>query len=245
MNHALCNPTGFIAMAAKLYFIYLRTRLDVEFDEATDYAAWLFGDRPELIAPSGEYDTFANGFVARRWAESADALAKEWGSDLAKFEAWAIHDGFDDVVESIGQGPVETALRAARSKLSPSIPVTQAFVIFHPAEQEPSTWFDPDSATEMAKRHWQYPVHSAFHFRNGRVLFVASQEAPRLMARRMEDRVRRFERPGRGLRKDVHEIALYDSGDNAGIAYFAEGPAWKNAEIYEDEPEPDPFVSEQ
>jgi len=219
------------------YFFYLRSHRDLaNDDEATDAAVELFGVEPDLIAPDGDYNTFANGFVSRLWSDrTAETLADMWSDQLSKFEAWAIHDGFGDIVESIGHGPTETALAAARLQLPAATPITQAFIVFHASEHEPPSRFDPEAATDHIRGQWPGAAQGAFHFRNGRVLFVANKSPVSIVARRMETKISRIAKPGRPLRKEVHEIALYDGADNDGIAYYDGGTAWRKTRIYDDD----------
>lgn len=221
----------------KLYFVYLRSHRDLENDDdATDAVIELLGDLPELIAPEASYNTFANGFVGRAWSrEGAEALATQWSDQLAKFDAWAIHDGFADIAESIVDGPTTQALIAARLSFSSALPLAQAFIVFHAADREPHWRFDPDHATDLIKSQWRVPCQNAFHFRNGRIVFAASNDPASIMARRMEGRIPRAARPGKHLKKEVEEIALYDGGDNDGLAYFSGGSAWRQTKIYDDE----------
>jgi len=224
----------------KQYYVYLRSRLDLENDDAaTDAAVELFGNQPDILSPGGDYNTFANGLVARVLSNGvAEVLAAKWRAQLAVFDAWAIHDAVADVAESIVSGPCTQALMATRLSFSQSLPVTQAFIVYHPSNHEPHRRFDPDRASDAVRSQWQAPSQSAFHFRNGRILFAAADAPASILARRMEGKHPRVAKPGRPLHKEVHEIAFHDGrADDNGLAYYAGGTAWQLTKIYDDESE--------
>lgn len=218
----------------RFVYFFLRSRLDlVNDDDAADAAVEMFGDQPELLSPAGEYNTFANGFAARVWSsEPARALADALAPQLDKFEAWAIHDGRGDLVDSVQGGRVEMATKATKSSRD-RVPVTQAFLIFHPSDRQPPARFDPDLATDAVKAQWTASAHSAFHFANGRVLFVASDSPAITLARRLEGKFPRVGRLGGPRPNWFHEIALDNCDDGEGQLYYGDGPAWRDTGIYE------------
>lgn len=214
---------------ARPVYIYLRSKDAIEADdEASDAAMAMFNhdipsrdglDNAELICPVGDYDTFVDGFVVRvKTNKSLDELRDGWKQHLAKFEAWAIHDGKGDIHESDGflgtVGPALQALRQGR------LPVTQVFLIFHRANER-ARRNDPDALADAIRAEWKVESRAVFRFRNGRVFFVSSRTAAEALVAAMRPKFPKL------LRPPFHEIAFDDGDGKSGRLYFGEGPAWE------------------
>jgi hypothetical protein len=227
-----------IGLRLREYFVCLRTRMAVGHDlGAIEAIEKMIGDYPEMLAPDGDYTPFSNGFVIR-YSEadtSAVQLAERWASPLQQFEAWAIHDGIGEAAESFKDGPVSRALGRLRqldSKRQP-VPLSQVFAVFHhPDEVDPRC--DPDRGAEFIAGAWQHPTQSAFHFANGRVLFVGTTEPTITLSRRLQSRVQQYRKVRTRPRFD--EIALFD-GTGAGQNFFKGGDAFRQVLLWEEQQE--------
>lgn len=213
---------------ARPVYVYLRSHRDLEEDdEAQDAADAMFLGRrfgiptpidgAELMAPEGDYHTFADGLVVRLKTEKTlTDLASEWRDHLSTFAQWVIHDGKRDIREKDGfLGTVGPHLEALRRG---SLPVTQAFLIFHqPGERAPR---DPDALANSITAQWKAEARTAFRFRNGRVFLVSPQATAATLWNAMRSKFPRMHRP------PFYEMAFDDGDGKSGLVYFGEGSTW-------------------
>jgi hypothetical protein len=225
----------------RTYYVYLRTRFAVDHDDdAIRAIEAMIGDFPEMLSPNGDYTPFSNGFVIRYIAKqvTASGLAEEWKDHLKYFEAWAIHDGMADFVESFANGPTSVALERlkATDQNGRLLPLSQVFAVFHDAEADAETKrrYDCDQAAEFIKGSWRHTTLPAFHFENGRVLLVGTTESAVTMNRRLEVRLPR--RPGSHPRNRprFEEIVICDGTPGDGQTFFSGAPAWHHCTLYEE-----------
>lgn len=231
------NQDKYTFRAARPVYVYLRSHRDLDDDDAArDAADAMFLDSrsgipmpidgAELMAPEGDYDTFADGLVLRLKTErTLSDLASCWRDHLDTFANWVIHDGKRDICEKDGflgtAGPHLKALRRG------SLPVTQAFLILHrPDERAPR---DPDALASSITAQWKAEARTVFRFRNGRVFLVSPQATAATLWNAMRSKFPRMHRP------PFYEMAFDDGDGKAGMVYFGEGSTWTSFDFEEAE----------
>jgi hypothetical protein len=93
--------------------------------------------------------------------------------------------------------------------------VTQAFLIHHSVDVATS-----EEAASAIRAAWEATSQPAFHFRNGRVLFVSPPAAAAVLMERM-----RLKLPRRDQRA-FQEVAFDDGDGKRGFLYIGECGPW-------------------
>jgi hypothetical protein len=211
---------------SKSYFMYLRTKMALDWDDRAQASlAQMRGDVNAVLSVVPDVPTFADGVVLNLWTQRDLREVKDaWAQHLAKFEAWAIHD-CESMFEGIGGGPASIALNGLSSSRSP---LKQVFTVFYRADEPEPNRLDADGLVDAVANLMPDPIRTAFHFRNGRIMFLRTDAPIRMLMRRLErDFPREQLRDGRSPRRRIHEIAMTAPDDVGGLSYYGRAPIWK------------------
>jgi hypothetical protein len=184
-------------------YLYLRTRTAIEYaNEALALLSAAWSVRVELLQPFIN-GTWENGLVLGLNTESHPReLADTMKPGLDSFDAWAIHNVRGEYAEWIADGPVSVHYRATESPNSGSAQIFLGFDnISDPARG--------DNIVESIRQiYGPEKCRPVFHFRDGRIMLLATREPARTIFRRIE----------RAARNRVYETSVCDCrGEPFGI----------------------------
>jgi hypothetical protein len=211
---------------SKSYFVYLRTRMALHLDDRAQASlAQMRGDVNAVLSVAPGVPSFADGLVLNLWTRrDLRELKDAWAQHLAKFEAWAIHD-CESIFEGIEGGPASIALNGLSSS---RLPLKQLFAVFYRADEPEPNRLDADGLVDAVANLMPGPVRTAFHFRNGRIVFLRTDAPIRMLMRRLErDFPREQLRDGRLPRRRIYEIAMTAPDDVGGLSYYGRAPIWQ------------------
>ncbi len=210
------------------YFVYLRTKIAFELDtEAQRALTQMRGDTNTVLSVGPDRRAFIDGLVLNvRTYRVLEELKNAWFRHLSKFDAWAIHDGNENVFENINGGPACTGLNAL---ISSSSSLKQIFVVFYPSGNDEPHRFDADATIHTLVGLLPQPTRSVFYFRNGRILLLRTDIPIGILMRRFE---RAFplntRRDGRVPYRPVYEIGVTSPDDVGGRWYYGGGAVWED-----------------
>lgn len=130
---------------------------------------------------------WSDGFIlSARTVECANDWRKPIRSALDQFENWAIVDDKANVAELMNQGPIGTFLRGS-ADWSPTKGFAQVFVRFSEKDRD---W---DRTSDWLRGRFRAQCIPVFHFADGKIFFVKSNEPSRTILRRFERAAGKFE----------------------------------------------------
>jgi hypothetical protein len=161
-------------------YVFLRTKTALRYaDSALASLAQVIDVEVELLTLTRQSPTWEDGMVIRFPADERPAeLAQKWRDALSTFDAWAIHDGHGSSAETLEGGPLASAFEAAHAR--GTVGVTQLYFAFR--HRDTNRAFRVD----RLRRTLQLKSSTAFHFRDGQVLFLDTHEPAATTHRRME-----------------------------------------------------------
>jgi hypothetical protein len=176
-------------------FLYLRTRLAVEFSasilRSLHVALRPFApprpdeDRVELLLPFYEDGTWENGFVLGLYTSARPSeLANVLKPALDEYDAWQIRNTRGEWAEWIGKGPLSAYYKDKQE----SIPTAQIFLGFG----------DPEDMSEEAVAgvravYGDDRCLPVLHFRDGRILLLKTEQSARLIQNRLRSALSRID----------------------------------------------------
>jgi hypothetical protein len=162
-----------------------------------------------------EHVTWEDGFVARFWShETPSDIAKQMSDTLSEFEAWAIHDCQHDFVENPPGGQLSRFFgKIAEPNSAKSIALSQIFILGQEYDRKFDNTVDQIRAS-MKPGQLCLPV---FHFRDGRIIFLNSEEPGNITAHRCKNHLKRLKRWG-----------IVDSGGRAFSAAGEDDLVWQD-----------------
>lgn len=178
--HERLAPTELASSPAAYRYLFLRTRTALCYaDSALASLAQAIGYQVELLTLTRQSPTWEDGMVIRLLADECPAeLAKKWREALSSFDAWAIHDGHGSSSETLGGGPLASAFESAHAR--GTLGVTQLYFAFRRRDSNRAFRVD------RLRRALQLKSNPVFHFRDGRVLFLDTNEPVATTRRRIE-----------------------------------------------------------
>ena len=167
-------------------FLYARTRFAVEFaDEAIEALAKVYQYRVGLLEIGRNREVWNNGFVLRLTTHKGEGpidLSEIMGPGLKKLDAWAMHDGRGEHIESDQGGPFTRYFEAA-----PSHDISQVFIMGDPNNRR---YNDRIESVRSQIKSLCLPV---FYFENGQIMFLNTKESGSITNQRCGSEIYRFD----------------------------------------------------
>jgi hypothetical protein len=136
-----------------------------------------------MLGLGDEGSVWNNGLVLRvqHVLPPAD-MARKIRSVLDEFDAWAIHDGIGDFMEHPSGGPLSRFFES-----SPGAPFSQIFVLYRNTDSK------YDQTVDRLRSQMKGLCLPVFHFRDGQIMMLRSQESGRVTSQRCARQLPRFE----------------------------------------------------
>jgi hypothetical protein len=207
-------------------FLYLRTRTSVVFaNDALEGLCEIWPHDVDCLLPFRNEATWEDGLVlGLHTDEPPQELARLMNPALTLFDAWAIHNTKGEWVEWTGQGPLSAYFALG----APPLPTAQLFLLFQGTAKAP----DEAAIDALRALYGRERCLPTFHFRDGRILLVNTEEPARTIFRRIE---RSRPTPSRSYhRKPETTRSDYDFCvcDSAGDPFAPDGrPIWERTSL--------------
>jgi hypothetical protein len=208
-------------------YIFIRTRLPIgqspEFFSALGEVLGTTGLVP-VLGFGKDSVSWNHGYVIRfkdcQNRFTIDGMRTEYGAPLSVSDGWAIFDVNGDFLECPAGGPMGRFFeKTGRSAFS------QIYLIAAEGDQRAA------SALEQVKSAMRRECLPVFHFRDGQILFLDSNESAQVTLRRCESSLRHF-RHWAIIDRDGRCLTAKGEDDSIWPNTFADGRRWQDADSY-------------
>lgn len=174
-------------------FVFLRTKTALKYATKPidsfrrNCPAWI--NILGIYHSANEYIRWENGIVLHcELYETAEIWPEAMEAALSKFESWGALDDSGHFSESISNGPFSRFFHPD-GKAAHTEKFAQIYLHFRGNREDPDQLVD-----KLRSCFWGKRVVPVFHFNNGRVLLVETDEPCTILRRRIESELRNFQK---------------------------------------------------
>lgn len=163
-------------------YLYLRTNLELQYSKDVISTLDTLGDYSPEIFGIGKFRLLWRDGIALRFesSQTPKAICRWLGPKLARFEAWACHDGANRCHDYPLGAQTSTFFEGLGSRL-----ISQLFVEYNKDDFRQEALID--KLKGILEHNAKAKCRSVFDFRNGKILLIAANEPQRTTFRRCQD----------------------------------------------------------